>query len=348
MLTRWFADTGATPMSPGVGDVVSPNSRTVEYHRPARNSARYSSGTDMSLGMISANPHHASSAITNPRTVQGPSHAHDRVHAPSAFRSPPINASTGYDSPSSMQPSRPAPVPPGSSSRRDSTGPTSPAQAYGTGAAASTSRAGYNPKSATDSPKPNRYSAGPTPTSMGMTSANGAPPPRPTRAGTLPLDRQWGAMNGVQSGNAFDPMSPGLTSGRTPSGPPASTQSSNPSQPTPPPLQHQPFSAPGNPYSMEKDFDDKVGLGVPMGVVEPREKELPREPLPTGRNRSGTGKSMKDKKSVFGVLSGEPVESGMMDMSLIIFLCVRTVDERFENTGHFYTIRSHTSHSCWL
>ncbi|ORY33115.1 kinase-like domain-containing protein [Naematelia encephala] len=44
-------------------------------------------------------------------------------------------------------------------------------------------------------------------------------------------------------------------------------------------------------------------MGMPMGVVEPKDKELPKEPATTGRNRSGTGKSSKDKKSMFGVLS---------------------------------------------
>lgn len=50
-----------------------------------------------------------------------------------------------------------------------------------------------------------------------------------------------------------------------------------------------------------------VGVGVPMGVVEPREKELPREPGSAamgGRSRSGTGRSSKDKKSMFGFVSG--------------------------------------------
>lgn len=107
-------------------------------------------------------------------------------------------------------------------------------------------------------------------------------------------------------------MSPTLQSTRSPISP--SSQFLN--QPTPPPLQHQPFSAPGNPYAgasagLDKDFDEKVGLGmgVPMNVVEPRDKELPKEPIAMGRNRSGTGKSSKDKKSVFGVLSGELVSS---------------------------------------
>ncbi|KAK1922615.1 kinase-like domain-containing protein [Papiliotrema laurentii] len=103
-----------------------------------------------------------------------------------------------------------------------------------------------------------------------------------------------------------DAVSPS-TSVRSPTGFPSATQSQFASQPTPPPLHHQPFSAPGNPYAggLEKDFDEKVGLGVgvPMGVVEPRDKELPEKPITMGRNRSGTGKSLKDKKSVFGVLS---------------------------------------------
>jgi p21-activated kinase 1 len=57
---------------------------------------------------------------------------------------------------------------------------------------------------------------------------------------------------------------------------------------------------------LDRDFEEKVGMGMgqPMGVVEPRDKDLPKEPITMGRNRSGTGKSSKDKKSVFGVLSG--------------------------------------------
>ena len=74
----------------------------------------------------------------------------------------------------------------------------------------------------------------------------------------------------------------------------------------PPPLHHQ-HSA-GYPQSLEKTLEETnlgVGVGVPMNVAEPREKDLPREPVAMGRNRSGTGKSLKDKKSVFGVLTGE-------------------------------------------
>lgn len=52
-----------------------------------------------------------------------------------------------------------------------------------------------------------------------------------------------------------------------------------------------------------------VGVGVPMGVIEPREKELPREPgsvvVMGGRSRSGTGRSSKDKKGMFGFVSGK-------------------------------------------
>ncbi|KAI9636781.1 kinase-like domain-containing protein [Dioszegia hungarica] len=45
------------------------------------------------------------------------------------------------------------------------------------------------------------------------------------------------------------------------------------------------------------------GLGVPMPMQEPRDKELPKEPTITGRSRSGTGKSSKEKKSMFGFVS---------------------------------------------
>lgn len=52
-----------------------------------------------------------------------------------------------------------------------------------------------------------------------------------------------------------------------------------------------------------------VGVAVPMGVIEPREKELPREPgsvvVMGGRSRSGTGRSSKDKKGMFGFVSGK-------------------------------------------
>lgn len=41
-----------------------------------------------------------------------------------------------------------------------------------------------------------------------------------------------------------------------------------------------------------------------MTVLESKEKDLPKEPAAAGRNRSGTGKSLNNKKSVFGVLTG--------------------------------------------
>lgn len=48
-----------------------------------------------------------------------------------------------------------------------------------------------------------------------------------------------------------------------------------------------------------------LGLGVPMVTQEPWEKDLPKEPTISGRSRSGTGKSSKEKKSMFGFVSGE-------------------------------------------
>jgi p21-activated kinase 1 len=298
-------------MTPSSSDSHASVSRTVEYHRPSRNSAHYSSGTDMSLGM------HPTSAGSSPRVAQGPSFggagagagagavAGDR-HGPSSYR-------TAGTDPTSMVPSRAAPLPPGPSRRDSALASSTNTNAY----PASSSRAGaFQSKSASNSPNPNRYSAGPTSagylsTSMAMTgSSNGAPPPRPSRAGTLPLGDQFGHLNGTTpTANSFrDPV----PSARTVQGSPIAGQTYLPT-PQAPPLVHQPFSAPGNPYAMssvEKGMEEtKIGLGVgtPMPVQESRDKELPKEPPTMGRNRSGTGKSSKDKKSVFGVLSGECV-----------------------------------------
>ena len=116
--------------------------------------------------------------------------------------------------------------------------------------------------------------------------------------------------NGVPIGSGFrDQTSPPLPSARSPTM--SATQSGFASQPTPPPLLHQPFSEPTNPYGiqpLEQTFEEAkigLGMGVPMKVVEPKEKDLPKEPMTTGRSRSGTVKSQNNKKSVFGVLTGE-------------------------------------------
>jgi p21-activated kinase 1 len=133
------------------------------------------------------------------------------------------------------------------------------------------------------------------------TGTNGIPPPRPTRAGTLPYD------NGVPG---MQPMSAsqGLARANAAAGglSPAGGGVGFPPHSAPPPLQHQPFSSPANPYStqgIEKGIEDTklgLGMGMPMNVVEPsKEKELPNAPNAT-RSRSGTGKSQKGK-SIFGL-----------------------------------------------
>lgn len=206
-------DTGATPV--GQPD-PQPPARTVEYHRPTRNSAHYTSSTDMALGMASSNPSHP----PRPPPSTG--------HAPSSFRSPTMPVHD-FTTPSPLLPSRAAPPPPGP--RRESSLGTVPTQA----SLASGSRQ-YQSKSATNSPNPNRYSAGaPGPGFPGqgfpgqagagvggMTmTANGAggnvsglPPPRPSRAGTMPLDTNM--LNGMGAG----PLSP--PTNRTPGGSPIS------------------------------------------------------------------------------------------------------------------------------
>nr|ODN78217.1 STE/STE20/PAKA protein kinase [Cryptococcus depauperatus CBS 7841] len=137
--------------------------------------------------------------------------------------------------------------------------------------------------------------------SPSATQANGrqVPPPRPVRAGTMPLELP------SNNSSVWDQQS------KPPSAVPASTSLHQ----QPPPLTHQPISAPNNPYAMTNvqnalPQDDKVpSVGMPMNVAEPRdrEKELPREPGmirgESGRSRSGTGRSSKDKKSMFGFVS---------------------------------------------
>ncbi|WVR09051.1 hypothetical protein IAU60_006112 [Kwoniella sp. DSM 27419] len=283
-----------------------PVSRTVEYHRPSRNSAHYSAGTDMSLGMVSAGsspriPQPSSSTINN-------ANGSGSSNGPSAYRSPVISTPLGFDSPTSLRPTRAAPAPPSSSvasSRRES-------QGYSSNSSFRQPYPSSTTTSSQNSPNPNRYSAGAggSGSYMAMTSgsSNGVPPPRPTRAGTMPL----GDIS--TSSNGWDPTSPISTSARSPiMGSPAAGAGASAllGQPAPPPLHHQPMSAPGNPYatqttSLEKSFEDaKIGLGVgvPMPVEQPKDKDLPKEPATIGRNRSGTGKSSKDKKSVFGFMS---------------------------------------------
>ncbi|KAJ9126732.1 hypothetical protein QFC24_001763 [Naganishia onofrii] len=94
---------------------------------------------------------------------------------------------------------------------------------------------------------------------------------------------------------------------------------SSPSVLSPPPLIHQPFSAPGNPYAIANASETTVVGTMPIrhsGGSD--EKDLPEKPK--GRERSLTNKSNKDgKKSVFGFMSDllskdkQPVISGPYD-----------------------------------
>ncbi|KAL0247915.1 hypothetical protein I308_103993 [Cryptococcus tetragattii IND107] len=274
---------GATPVTPTADPPVG--SRTVEYHRPSRNSSHYPANTDLSLGMVPSSTS-TSSANASPRIPSASNGASS--HAPSAYRLP----AGGTVTPS-----------------HDS---------------AFTSASSSRGQSYKGSPNPNaRYSTGnpslPLPLATATSGGNGIPPPRPNRAGTLPLDLPSNTMS------SWDPSPVSASSARSPASqlPPILP---SPSVFTPPAtLNHQPFSAAaaapsGNPYfptttataAIEKGMEDvklsgPVGVAVPMGVIEPREKELPREPgsvvVMGGRSRSGTGRSSKDKKGMFGFVS---------------------------------------------
>lgn len=288
-ITCNFTDTGAIPTTTNGDAHPPPVSRTVEYHRPSRNSAHYTPGTDMSLGMISA--------TSSPRLPQMSG------GAPTSFRSPPIHTPNGFDTNPHMLPSRAAPAPPGLF-RRDSNQPITPTPQQTLGAGPSRPY----PKSASNSPNPNRYSAGASstpipPISNGTNGTNGIPPPRPTRAGTMPYADS--GQNSLQPLSATQALTRGQPSVLSPA--PGSNFLAQPAPPTLPPLHHQPYSSPNNPYStqgIEKGIEDTKlgqGMGMPMNVVEPtKEKDLPNAPNAATRSRSGTGKSQKGK-SIFGL-----------------------------------------------
>jgi len=235
------------------------------------------------------------SATSSPRLHQGGG------GAATSFRSPPIATPNTFDTGAHMLPSRAAPVPPGLL-RHDSSQPITPTPQQTLGAGPSRPY----PKSSSNSPNPNRYSAGASSTPLTPMSGgpNGIPPPRPTRAGTMPYAES--GQNGLQPMSATQALARGQPSTLSPAG-----GSNFLTQPPPaplPPLHHQPYSSPSNPYStqgIEKGIEDTKlgqGVGMPMNVVEPtKEKELPNAPnTATSRSRSGTGKSQKGK-SIFGL-----------------------------------------------
>jgi hypothetical protein len=217
---------------------------------------------------------------------------------------------------------------------------------------------GHGGGSANASPNPNRYSAGygKAATAMnGMTAGllanyaagNGqasAPPPRPSRAGTLPLDSLSPLVtNGLSptngSVNGTSTMaSPSMASPPSFMRAPASMSNihqplpahqyqsmtmgdqshmmspnggNSPSVLSPPPLIHQPFSAPGNPYAGANGSETTVVAQLHVrNSGGSDEKDLPEKPK--GRERSLTNKSNKDgKKSVFGFMSGKYLYSSV-------------------------------------
>lgn len=325
-------------------------SRTIEYTRPTRESALIPPGGDMSMSMGIAS---------------SPSSAHPSKAARSPLDAP-------WDVASLPQPGRSAPTPPvapsryqgiqqqtngglypASSGRRESIGgyvsSNSPSRSGSIG--------GQGTGSANASPNPNRYSAAhgtATAAMYGLTAGMGAsnghastPPPRPSRAGTVPLDGLYPLVtNGLQPSSATgatmiaSPLSNAPPSfNRAPAsmsnihhqplsahqyqsmamGDQALTFSPNTfssnagtlsSALSPPPLLHQPFSAPGNPYAVANGSETTVAASIPVrNSGGSDEKDLPEKPK--GRERSLTNKSNKDgKKSVFGFMSGESLGRG--------------------------------------
>lgn len=347
-------------------------SRTIEYTRPTRESALIPPGGDMSMSMGIAS---------------SPSSLHTSKFAKSPLDAP-------WDVSALPQPGHPAPAPPASGNRYPGTAQQANGVAYAvangrrdsaTGQILSNSPSrngsvgGHGGGSANASPNPNRYSTGygKAATAMnGITAgpSNGqgsAPPPRPSRAGTLPLDGLLPLVtNGLSptNGSVNTSTIPSSTMASPPSLMRAPASMSNiqhqplsahqyqsmamgdqsymlspngatsPSVLSPPPLIHQPFSAPGNPYAGANGSETTV-----VAQLQARnsggsdEKDLPEKPK--GRERSLTNKSNKDgKKSVFGFMSGKYPCLGVIISQLLTSSAQRPVEQR-QITCYFRSLR---------
>lgn len=256
--------------SPSSGAV----SRTIEYHRPSRNSAMIPPGHDMSMGL----------APTTTAAVNGSTSSSTTATAGAPPQRPlpsPLEAPWDFQIP---MPGRAAPAPPSTSRRNSGIQSTnsSPRQRDGGG----NGSAGV---------KINDFAAAGAP----------PPPPRPTRAGTLPLDGLYtnGIGGGPVGGKTYSPhiTSPIITHGPSLATSPAYTRAPNStsagSASVTPQLVHQPFSAPGNPYAAPEEAS---GSQTPID----EEKDLPDRPK--GRERSMTNKSTSgkgEKKGMFGFMS---------------------------------------------
>lgn len=138
---------------------------------------------------------------------------------------------------------------------------------------------------AAGSPSVNRHSYTMGPGGAGSSMSQ---PPRPVRSGTLPAGEHPGAS--YSNGMSVAPL-PQLSIPPVPAIPSPSTPTSGNSN-----------TFVSTPTPLEQSLESKMNLGPTIPVQT--DKELPNGP-PTVRARSGTKGSSKDKKSMFGVLSGE-------------------------------------------
>lgn len=249
--------------------------------------------------------------------------------ASSSSTTVPLDAAWG-----DMQPSRQAPYPPSATTTTTTTG-TNGMSTTSSRRNSAAQGLSSSSRSAGNSPNLNRtsggFGGGGVGGGNGMISPgsggglNGAvPPARPSRAGTLPLDGMYTALNGfaisgqpssslAANGMNTAPVLPPINTMPTYNRAPATISaagggggggglpqliSPTSALPSHPPLTHQSFSAPTNPYSLMGETSDEPETMV----IE--EKDLPEKPK--GRERSGTNKSRDGgKKGVFGFMTGE-------------------------------------------
>lgn len=202
---------------------------------------------------------------------------------PSSYRSQQdimtSNSSSGYGGGSSQSSSNMF----ASSSRRESEGLGSQGVSSTQSSRAPTM---HNTYSASNSPNLNRHSYTMQPGQQQSQLS------RPQRSGTLNYgDYPSASTNGSGGGNAYREFGRSTSNGSNHNG----SLGINSHVP--------PVPSMTSPAPLEQSFDNKISLG-PVIPVQP-EKDGQKDPPPTMRARSGTGKSSKDKKSMFGVLSGE-------------------------------------------
>lgn len=259
--------------------------------KPSRNSASYGLHSDMSLGMqVSPRmPPNNNQQAVNPPTAYT---RQDSSNGPSLYRQDSFRSSQQAQQQQQQQPdpyrtqepytfTQPnfAAPPASSSSRHDQDHMVSPGLSSGPSSRVPTIY-GYSSSNSPNLNNRHSYTTG--------NQGQQPQPPRPTRSGTMPAG-EYPTLNG----NGVYGREGRSTSVSNASGQTMAMGSGGNIPPVPP--------VPFQPQPLEQSFEQTLGMGPTIPVQ--MNQDAPKGDTPTMRARSGTGKSTKDKKSMFGVLS---------------------------------------------